>query len=64
MLAQPGRVHDGRQHGGDPTTASRGPATPVPHAVTVTAGGALALPGDSPETLLHRADTAMYAAAF
>ncbi|RBY83627.1 hypothetical protein DQ238_00610 [Geodermatophilus sp. TF02-6] len=34
------------------------------HGVTVTAsiGGAIALPDDSPETLLHRADTAMYTA--
>ena len=34
------------------------------HAVTVTAsiGGTLAVAGDTPESLLHRADTAMYAA--
>ena len=31
-------------------------------AVTASIGGALAVPGDSPQTLLHRADTAMYAA--
>lgn len=33
-------------------------------AVTVTAsiGGTLAVAGDTPESLLHRADTAMYAA--
>ncbi|TFV56653.1 sensor domain-containing diguanylate cyclase [Geodermatophilus sp. DF01-2] len=31
-------------------------------AVTASVGGTLAIPGDTPETLLHRADTAMYAA--
>jgi diguanylate cyclase (GGDEF)-like protein/PAS domain S-box-containing protein len=29
-------------------------------AVTASVGGALAVPGDTPQTLLHRADTAMY----
>ena len=53
--------------GGSPTGCCSGcasrsawPGTPV--TVTASIGGTLAVAGDTPESLLHRADTAMYAA--
>jgi hypothetical protein len=59
--------------GGSPTGCCSGcasrsawPGTPVTVTVTVTVtasiGGTLAVAGDTPESLPHRADTAMYAA--
>ncbi|MGY1620705.1 diguanylate cyclase domain-containing protein [Geodermatophilus sp. SYSU D00965] len=43
-----------------PLTVDRGPAGEVQVAVGVSVGAALSRPGDAPETLLTRADVAMY----